>query len=162
MEKLRKIREHPNFERIKGSVEWKALKRDMYIILGMLAFLVVMAVIVHSLGGRVSARGAASLAMVYVVGLGMAVYYGYRVWELFWHIDRYTFTTVVLDQPHQGYKGSMYFTVEVLNRQGQKIKRDTRNIFTQWNPSFEEYNNRKVLVGYNEETDMVVVIQKMA
>lgn len=162
MERLRRIWEHPNFDRIKNSVEWKALKREILLLFGILGGYSLFLIVIM-LNARIqdSPKAALGTVLMVLLLLGETCYYLYRIWELFWYIDRYTFSTALLDKPHQGYKGSMYFTVEVLNRQGKTISRDTRKIFSQGNPNFEEYLNKQVLVGYNEETDMVVVIQKM-
>ena len=163
MEHFRKIKEHPNFDRICGGVEWKALKKEILLMFGIFGGLFVLILLVQmSVGSHsVSAREAIHTAMMILILIGLGFYYLYRVWELFWYIDRYSFSTVLFDKPHQGYRGTMYFTVEVLDRQGQTIRRNTRNLFHQGQPNFEEYLNKRVLVGYNDETDAVVVIQKM-
>lgn len=165
MERLRKIWEHPNFERIRNSVEFKHLKKEALLVCGLLGGLfALMLILISSLAeGTVYLKPKAAIQMM-LMGLfvlGSVSYYLYRIWELFWYIDRYTFSTALLDKPHQGYRGSIYFTVEVLNRQGKTVTKDTRNLFSQGEPNFEEYLNRQVLVGYNDEADIVVVIQKL-
>lgn len=160
------MREHPNYEKIKKSVEFSHLKREMLIlgiILGPLMLIVILG-LVH-IGGLDSAmqgarwaKLAGNLVLLVVMLLAMGGYYIYRLVELFSHIDRYTFCAARMDQPHQGYKGSMYFTVEVMDRRGNRIKRDTRKIFGQVEPNFEDYINRTALIAYNDETDTVVVI----
>ena len=158
-------REHPNWEKIRRSVEFKALKREMLILavfLGGSSLLIVLSMIPlfaqPDAIGMMDPGTAMSIILIVTMLLGFTAYYVYRVADLFWHIDRYTFTRALMDKPHQGYKGSMYFTVEVLDRQGNRIKRDTRRIFGQWDPNFEEYLNKTALIGYNDETDTVVVI----
>jgi hypothetical protein len=38
---------------------------------------------------------------------------------------------------------------------------DTANMFSSGEPMLEDYVNQKVLIGYNEETELVAVIQKL-
>lgn len=163
MERLRKIMEHPNFQRIKESVEFKCLKKEALLMLGILGVLLLLVLLLVCSVGSTNLRpkSAMQLFMLIMVLIGAFCYYTYRFWELFGHIDRYTFSNALLNEPHQGYKGSMFFTVEVRNRQGKMIKKDTRNIFSKGEPNFEDYLNQQVLVGYNDKTDIVVVIKKL-
>ena len=46
-------------------------------------------------------------------------------------------------------------------RQGRPIVANTRKMFSNlFSPTFEEYNNLKVLVGYNERTGRVIIVRK--
>ena len=67
----------------------------------------------------------------------------------------------MLDKPHAGYKGGVYFTVTVTDRRGNRRQVDTANMFSSGEPMLEDYVNQKVLIGYNEETELVAVIQKL-
>lgn len=81
--------------------------------------------------------------------------------DIFIKPDGYIFFTAVLDQPNLGYKRGVYYTVKGADRAGRPIEANTRKIFsTLFSPTFEEYNNLKVLVGYNERTGRVIVVRK--
>lgn len=164
---LAELREHPNFSRLKKSVEFAHLKKETLILggfLGVWSLFMILALLVSDLDAVINgAKGAklvVSLMLWFFMLVGFAGYYGFRFVELFSHLDRYTFSEALMDKPHQGYKGSMYFTVQVMDRSGNLRSKDTRAIFSQGEPNFEDYLNKKVLVGYNDESDIVVVIGK--
>ena len=81
--------------------------------------------------------------------------------DIFIKPDGYIFFTAVLDQPNLGYKRGVYYTIKGTDRQGRPIVANTRKMFSNvFSPTFEEYNNLKVLVGYNERTGRVIVVRK--
>ena len=75
--------------------------------------------------------------------------------------DAYVFFTTKLDQPNLGYKRGVYYTINGIDRQGRPFVANTRKMFSNlFPPTFEEYNNLKVLVGYNERTGRVIIVRK--
>ena len=94
--------------------------------------------------------------------LSFPIFYIYRIFKIYSHIDDYTFTEVVLDKPHGGWgRDTMYFSVTVKDRRGASIPVDTHAIFCTrgaFSPLLEDYINKKVTVAYNNTTEYVVVI----
>jgi hypothetical protein len=81
--------------------------------------------------------------------------------DIFIKPDAYVFFTAKLDQPNLGYKRGVYYTINGTDRQGRPIVANTRKMFSNlFSPTFEEYNNLKVLVGYNERTGRVIIVRK--
>lgn len=151
------IREHPNFDRLKNSVEAKAVKKDIIMIGSFLLFYTLLLCIPSR-----DTRDKIILWLIYFFGLiPFFLYQIYHFAEMFFHIDRYTFTEVTLDHPKQGYRGAMAFAVTLQSRSGQKIEEETSYIFSRGEPNFEDYVNRKALIGYNDKTQRVVVIKKL-
>ena len=59
--------------------------------------------------------------------------------------------------------GGHYYTVEFYDRQGKPLRRNTSCMFRDlFQPTLEEYNGQRVLIGYNSKTDRVVVIKKVS
>lgn len=91
--------------------------------------------------------------------------FGVHGWELrriYRNYEAYQFYQVKLNQPHsQGWIRSMYFTVLLQDEEGTQVA-NTHSIFGtnkhQIGPIMEDYLNKTVTVGYNEETGEVVVI----
>ena len=80
--------------------------------------------------------------------------------DIFIKPDAYVFFTAKLDQPNLGYKRGVYYTINGTDRQGRPIVANTRKMFSNlFSPTFEEYNNLKVLVGYNERTGRVIIVR---
>lgn len=157
MRSLSEIRESPNYERLKHSVEAKACGKDC---LAMGIMLLIFTLLLCIPGS--DAADVFILWLLYLFGiLPLFLYTLYKLLEIFLHIDCYSFTEVVLDQPRQGYKGAMYFTVILRDRQGRELEMDTRQIFSRGNPNFEDYVNQRALIGYNDKTERVVVVKKL-
>ena len=157
MDFLSKIRESPNYERLKKSVEVKACVRDLLIFGALLIFFALL-IAAPAADNRSNAGIWAILLFVLVP---CVLYFSYKLIEIFLYIDCYSFTEVVLDRPRQGYRGVMYFTVTIRDRHGRELEVDTRHIFSQGNPNFEEYVNQRALIGYNDQTERVVVVQQL-
>ena len=77
--------------------------------------------------------------------------------------EEYFFCKCTLSSVHHRafLKGAMYFTVVIEDPEGNRFAADTHAIFAAYGiaePLLENYINRTVTVGYNRETEMVVVI----
>jgi hypothetical protein len=157
MRSFSEIRESPNYQRLKNSVEFKAEWRSTWIVGVFCLILILLMFTVGSLNSADTARAVIGT----IIMIPCLLYQVYRLVRIFFHMDSFTYTEAVLDRPKQGYKGSMYFTVRVRNRFGKEIDVDTNNIFNRNEPCFEDYVNQKVLIGYNNVTGLVVVIKKL-
>lgn len=157
MRSLSEIRESPNFERLIHSVEMKAAKKDALISGIILAIFVLLIFIPDTDSGD---KGFLWLALLFGL-LPLLVHTLYRLAEIFFHINSYTFTEAMLDHPRQGLRGVMAFTVTLRDGRGREFQTDTSFIFCRGEPNFEDYVNQKALIGYNSETNRVVVIKRL-
>lgn len=155
-----RIKESPNYDRLRNSLEFKHIRKQA-VILG--SFSVVFLLLTAMAGipdGKMSAKSLMAFVMGFVVLIPMTLYYLYRLTSLFFHIERWCFTEVTLDNPHLEGRGSACFTVTIRDRSGRELQRDTSSLFqSQSEPYFDECVNKKALIGYNDETDTVAVIQ---
>ena len=163
---LQTIKDSPNYRRLKDSVQYRYDRKQFLIIaISLGGFLLFMLASFFPLLGHSEETDAPLVIGMLVLSfffLPFIGYFTYRWLEIFLHIGSYTFCEVVFDQPHTGYRGGAYFTVEFTDRMGNKRKKDTSQMFSSnAEPYFEDYNNQKVLVGYNEETDRLVVIHRL-
>lgn len=158
MRSFSEIKESPNFQRLKNSIEFKAEWRSTWIVCVFCLFLMLL---MFAVGSRSEADTARAVIATIII-IPCFLYQLYRLVRIFFRMDSYTYTEAVLDRPRQGYKGSMYFTVRVRNRSGQEFDADTNAIFNRMEPCFEDYVNQRVLIGYNNVTELVVVIQKLS
>lgn len=89
-------------------------------------------------------------------------FYLWRAFRIFRKAENYSFFRCKLSQPHQiFFIETMYFTVILERPDGRKIARETHAIFPCHGligPLVEDYVNQTVTIGYNEKTEMVVVI----
>lgn len=159
---LSKIKESPNYARLRNSLEFRYVRRQALLIGIPCGIILLLAILVGAVGGDLSARSAFTFAMGLVFLLPVSAYYIYRLVSLFFSIDRYVFTEVLLDRPHMGGRYGAYFTVTVRDRSGRELQRDTSCMFGNMHePCFDDCVNKKMLIGYNEETDRVVVIRRV-
>ena len=156
MRALSEIRESPNYEQLKTSVEAKSCAQECLV---SIFFLIVFAIPLFI--GENTSKTFMLWLMELFGFLPLFLYTLYKLIEIFLWIDCYSFTEVVLDRPQQGYKGAMYFTVILRDRQGRELEVDTRQIFSRSSPSFEDYVNQRALIGYNDKTERVVVVKKL-
>ncbi len=156
---LQKIKDSPNYPRIKNSLEFKTQRRHaLFVWIATAAMLLIAAVA----GVGSSAKSTMAFVMLIVFAVPYSLYYVYRVGVLFWKMERWAFSETTLDRPHLGYKGGAWFTVTVRDRSGRELEKETSHIFgTSSDPVFEDYVNRRVLIGYHDESDTVAVIQKL-
>ena len=157
MRSISEIRESPNYRRLKNSIEFKAEWRSSLIVGIFCQILILLMFTVGSLHSADTARAVIGA----IIMIPCLLYQLYRLVRIFFHMDSYTYTEAVLDRPKQGYKGSMYFTVRIQDRSGREFDADTHSIFSRSEPCFEDYVNQRVLIGYNNVTGLVVVIQKL-
>lgn len=161
---LQKIKDSPNYPRLKNSAQYRFDRRQFLLVAGILgaAVLIVFFSTLDLLrfDKGVGAFWTLNLCMLlaYLPIIALVAYHWLR---LFLHIDGWHFSEAVLDQPHAGYKGGVYFTVEITDRLGNRKRVETDRIFTSAEPRVEDYVNHRVLIGYNEETNLVAVIQKL-
>ena len=154
---LPRIKESPNYDRLIQSVEFRATRRDALVVWIATAALLLLSGAGLS-GGR--AKTMASFVVTILLMVPFSLYYVYRFVILFVRIERWTFTEAVLDKPHMGSRGSAYFTVTVRDRSGRELQRDTSSLFHSYSePCFDDCVNKTALIGYNDETDTVAVIQ---
>lgn len=101
------------------------------------------------------------LALILFVPFG--IYCAWRMFRIFRKAESYIFCRTVLGQPHYSHLfGMMYFIVVIEDLEGRKFPAQTTAVFRPGGyipPLVEEYVNKSVTVGYNEETGMVVVIE---
>ena len=160
----RKLRESPNFPHIRASLDHIHGRRQTLIIgciFGplLLLFLPVLILVAQQPNGI---AGALMTMMWMLVLLGFWAYLLYKWVQIYLHIDSYIFFQAKLDHPHVRGRGGTYYTVEFTDRHGNRLQRDTVDMFTSSaEPYLEDYNNQTVLIGYNEKTDRLVVIQKV-
>ena len=161
---FQKIKDSPNYPRLKNSVQYRFERKQFLVIAGILgaAYLLGLMVSLDLIRFEPGREGciAVLLLMSFII-LPLIAYVAYRWLRLFLHIDDWSFSEAVLDKPHAGYKGGVYFTVTVTDRRGNRRQVDTANMFSSGEPMLEDYVNQKVLIGYNEETELVAVIQKL-
>lgn len=163
---MNKIKDSPHYSRLKESVEYRYARKQFLIALlcfGLGALILILPIsLVVDANDPSDAFAFAGFAFTGIVYLCFIAYFTYRWLEIFLHIDSYIFCEVVLDQPHVEGRGGVKFTVTFTDRHGKHLKRDTGTMFSShYEPYLEDYNNQKVLIGYNEETDRVVVIKRL-
>ena len=86
-----------------------------------------------------------------------------RTFNIFRHPESYHFCKTVLCNPKGGsIRDTIKFTVLIEDADGDKFAADTHSIFLTHTSMFglalEDYVNRTVTAGYNEETGQVVII----
>ena len=126
---------------------------------GITAVSVLFIVLIGSLKSPEASALAAVMLLLFLAPI--ALFYLYRIFMIYHHINDYTFTEVELSKPHSSWERMMCFAVTVKDRQGRNITTDTHSIFYTHGltePLLEEYINKKVLVAYNNTTEYVVVI----
>ena len=168
MNPMQKIKDSPHYLRLKESVEYRFDRKQFLImaaVSGGYTFLSLLTLLATADTSDKEIQIYILLFMV-LLFLPFLLYYGYHWLEIFLHIDSYIFCEVLLDQPHienYGRYGSrIRFTVAFTDRHGKQLKRDTAAMFSSGaEPYLEDYNNNTVLIGYNEETDRVVVIKRL-
>ena len=161
---LAKIKDSPNYPRLKNSVQYRFDRKQFFLIAGVLGvcYLLILPSALDLLRfERGREGGIALLVLMSVIILPLIAWFAYRWLRLFVHIDAWCFSEAVLDKPHAGYKGGVYFTVEITDRRGNKKLVDTDKIFGIQEPRLEDYVNRSVLIGYNEETEVVALIRRL-
>lgn len=166
MNSIQKMKNSPHYLRLKESVEYRFERKQFVIVASLFGGLfVLLLLMLLPLTGQTDRSDSAitmGLAFLGFLYCPLILYQAYRWLEVFLHIDSYIFCEVLLDQPHVQGRGGVKFTVTFTDRHGKQLKRETSTMFSSsWEPYLEDYNNQKVLIGYNEETDRVVVIKRI-
>lgn len=161
---LQKIRESPNYTRLKNSEQYRYDKRQFIIISVFLGIIFLMFLPAIVLVAGEPSDAAAFLWSLFLMAAYFLLwaYYAYHWLEIFRHMDSYIFFQARLDQPHVHGRGGVSFTVKFTDRHGKPQQKETSKMFSsQWEPLLEDYNNQMVLIGYNEETDRLVLINRV-
>ena len=149
-------------QKLRDSLEVSTIRLWIKVELGMV--LIVCAL--HYLTNRLSYWEVAPLAFYgLVAALVLVPIFGVHSWELrriYRKAEAYRFYQVKLTQPHSHFWArSMHFTVLLPDANGTIITRTHSIVGTnryQIGPKMEDYLNKTVTVGYNEETEEIVVI----
>lgn len=151
-----------NRKKLWDSLEMTVVRRQL-ILIGVLW--IVMAVICW-LQFREPYLREAGILMQVVTALVILPFLGFYLWrtvQLFRSPEEYFFCKCQLSSPHQRLwtKGNMYFTVVIEDEELGRFAAQTHAIFESYGilePLVETYINSTVTIGYNRETEMVVVV----
>ena len=147
-------------EMLKGAVDIRFLKNELIVLLVLFAF--------FALAPIWFARNDPGywgylMWLVAVIPLSFGIYCASRLIRIFRKAESYVFCKTVLDRPHySNFHGRMYFVVVAEDLNGRKFQADTAAVFHPGGyipPLVEEYVNKTVTVGYNEETGVLVVVE---
>lgn len=161
-----KIKDSPHYPRLRNSMEYQYCRKDFLVALAFFGFALALFVLgcIVDPPGAANAGSAAMLGLCLVLFFGLAAYKCYVWLEIFLHMECYHYTHVVLDRPyveHTRYSHRVRYSVEFTDRHGKQIRRDTTAMFqNETGFVLEEYNNQRMLIGYNEYNDRVVIIQR--
>lgn len=167
MSHRQKIKDSPHYLRLKESVEYRHCRKQCIVMIAVVSLFALPFLITASvlLGRSENSNAMYGIMWFVFLGIGylfLVAYLAYHWLEIFLRIDSYIFCEVLLDQPHIEGRGGVKFTVTFTDRHGKQLKRETGAMFSSGaEPYLEDYNNQKVLIGYNEETDRVVVIKRL-
>ena len=155
----RRLKDSPNYENIVKSLDFRFGRRQT---LGIAILAVLIILIARAKDPYATLDTMAPLLITYGIILGPTLLVCLIRWlDIFIKPDGYIFFTAVLDQPNPGYKRGIYYTIKGTDRKGRPIVANTRKMFDRIvPPTFEEYNNLKVLVGYNERTGRLIIVRK--
>lgn len=166
MNPMQKIKDSPHYLHLKESVENRYARKRFFSVLVFCSSIVLLVLLIlqthRDHPDKINPNSIYSLAFMCLVCSVFILYEAYRWLGIFRHIESYTFCQAQLMHPHEGSRFGVKFTVQFKNRHGEWLRRDTRFMFSsRRKPYLEEYNNHTVLIGYNEETDRVVVIKRV-
>ena len=87
----------------------------------------------------------------------------YKYRALFQNLNDYEIYEVRLDHPGTSYwyRGAIYYTVTIETKDGYRVSADTKPLWSgAMFASFrlDEYNNKKIRIAYNEQTDEMMVL----
>ncbi len=93
--------------------------------------------------------------------LPAVIYYVWKIVNIVKRYESYFYCETILSEPHSE-RGRYYFDVSV-NLYGTKIKSKTATIFNDSSSyaSVNDWMNKKVIVAYDSENDMVLVVDKV-
>ena len=93
-----------------------------------------------------------------LVGVPVLIWDAFNVCHIFKNIEDYRFFETTLTHAQSTWGRRMYFIVTV---EGREL--ESRAIFNAYGlmaPQFNEYSNAQALIGYNNTTDEVVIIER--
>lgn len=150
-------------EEIRNSVEIKYNKNQVLFLLTLDIFLSVLFFVLLTPSIKFTSTVLILILLYNLIFLPFIAFYVYRIIHINRNYHNYLFQEVIFNEPHSHFRGSMFFTIEIIDENGKKIKKDTRAIFHSSysfiTPTFDDYINKKVLVGYNPQSDESVVIR---
>lgn len=155
-------RKKENQRKLWYSLEMAVVRRQL-ILIGILW--IVMAIICRIKFHQPYLREIEVLMQV-VTALVILPFLGFYLWrtiQIFGRPEEYIFCKCKLSSPHQRLwtKGNMYFTVVIEDEELGRFTAQTHAIFESYGiiePLLETYINRTVTIGYNRQTETVVVI----
>ena len=144
-----------NLKKVFRSVEMDCILADFYI-----------PIIIFVVFGWVVGLSGAKPVQIIIVTTAVVISTIFALWRTIRVLrkpDAYIFCSAVLAQPHHSiwWRGTMYFTVVIEDAEGNRFPANTHDIFYTHSItglSLEDYVNKTVEVGYNEETGQVVII----
>ena len=95
------------------------------------------------------------------------LFYVYQYISLFRNRENFIVYEVVLDHPSTSYwyRGAVYYTVSFVTTQNIRVTADTKPLWSSGlfaDFPLEEYNNQKIYVAYNDQTEMLIVLGRNA
>lgn len=151
-----------NRKKLWDSLEMAVVRRDL-ILIGVLWAVMALICWVKFQKPYLQEAGAVMQVVTAVVILPFLGFYLWRAIQIFRSPEEYIFCKCKLASPHQRYwsRGMMYFTVIIEDEELGRFTAQTHAIFASYGiaePLLETYINQTVTIGYNRETEMVVVI----
>ena len=105
-----------------------------------------------------------SVASMFVLIVScILLYFVYRYNVLFMNLKEYEIYEVNLNHPHiaRSPRGSVYYTLYFTTVDNQHLSIDTRPMWSSF-PffcfDFEEYNNKKIKIAYNSDTERLIIL----
>lgn len=105
-----------------------------------------------------------SFMFLIIIIFPFVVFYIYKCIYLLKNYNKYIYIEVDLNKPRScEYKRSrMYFEIEIPRLGESNLKKETASIFSTssdlFAPYFDDYVNKKITIGYQEDNDYVIVI----
>ena len=160
---MNKNQSSPHYSQLRRSLEYYHCRKTFFLTLAISVAFTVLFVIALILGAQEQKEEVAVLMLLVTLVLdGFCIYTGHRWWQIFRHMDDYTFFSVTLTKPtviRSRYRASVCYSLTFPNAEGKIITRETAAMFS--NANLPYFNGKTVLVGYNEVTDRLVVIDRI-
>lgn len=144
---------------VKQSVEYKYFRNTFLILV---IFCIIWTGLFFGLSIYFSSFEIMFISLIFDIPLiPMSIYYGYRLIYLVKYSHNLEFKEVSFKEIHSTLFKTMYFTVELYIDENI-IKKNTRAIFNSSplsSRSIEIFNNKKVLIGFNQTDEYVITIK---
>lgn len=167
MNPIQKIKDSPHYPQLKQSLEYYHCRKRFIVSFVLVCIFTIPTFLLLFLAEG-SAGSDGSVVIVFLCALffiGYSIYCAHRWLQIFLHMDDYLFFPVVLSKPfvhHSRFAAYVCYSLTFPNMDGKIITRETAAMFRNYtDPCLQDYNNKTVLVGYNEETDRLVVIKRV-